>query len=66
MEFQLTSEALRANPPGTPVDPARLIDARRAGMSFEELHERAYAGEFTPPGARSHNVPDDQVVDPGD
>jgi catechol 2,3-dioxygenase-like lactoylglutathione lyase family enzyme len=62
MEFQRTSEALRANPPGTPVDPALLIEQRRNGVPLEELHERAYAGEFTPEGAPNHNIPDDQIV----
>jgi len=61
MEVQLTSQELRANPPGTPVDPARLIEARRAGMSLEELHRRAYAGEYTPEGGRS--VPRGHVVE---
>jgi catechol 2,3-dioxygenase len=64
MEFQLTSQELRANPPGTPVDPARLIEARRGGMELEELHRRAYAGEFTPEGGRKlprdHITPSDQ------
>jgi len=62
MEFIRTSEALRANPPGTPVDPALLLAQRRAGVSLEDLHERAYAGEFAPAGAPSHNIPKDQVV----
>jgi len=63
MEFQRTSEALRANPPGVPVDPAQLIEERRKGTSLEELHERAYAGEFTPAGAPNHNVPKDQILE---
>jgi catechol-2,3-dioxygenase len=62
MEVQLTSQELRANPPGTPVDPAQMLEARRAGMSLEELHQRAYAGEYTPPGAKSHNIKDDQIA----
>ena len=34
------------NPMGKNVDPAQLLEARRNGMSLEELHERAMRGEF--------------------
>jgi hypothetical protein len=30
------------------VDPDKMIVARKKGMSFVELHQRAYAGEFPP------------------
>ena len=61
MDFQLNSKALRKNPPGTPVDPAKLIEARNDGMSLEELHERAYAGEFRPEDpAEALNMPTDE------
>jgi len=33
---------------GTFVDPDKLVAARQTGMSFAELHRRAYAGEFPP------------------
>ena len=33
---------------GTFVDAEKLVAVRQAGMSFEELHRRAYAGEFPP------------------
>lgn len=33
---------------GTLVDAEKLVAARQAGMSFAELHRRAYAGEFPP------------------
>ena len=33
---------------GTFVDAEKLVAARQAGMSFAELHRRAYAGEFPP------------------
>ena|SRR2546423_7121269 len=63
LEFTLTSQEFRANPPGTPVDPAKLIEARKGGLTLEELHRRAYAGEFSPEdGASTHDVPEDQVV----
>jgi catechol 2,3-dioxygenase len=35
------------NPIGVPIDPARVVAARDQGASEEELHRRAYAGEFT-------------------
>jgi catechol 2,3-dioxygenase len=45
-----TSPEFVANPMGTYVDPKRMIEARAAGMSVDELHKRAYAGEFPPSG----------------
>jgi catechol 2,3-dioxygenase-like lactoylglutathione lyase family enzyme len=62
LQFQLTSQELRANPPGAPVDPAKLLEARRGGMSLDELRERSYAGEFPPENPIQHNIPADQVV----
>lgn len=47
-EWIRTSPQFAANPIGTPVDPAQMVAAREAGASFEELHRRAYAGEFEP------------------
>jgi catechol 2,3-dioxygenase len=41
-----TSPEFAADPIGTVCDPAALLDAHRDGMSHEELHRRAYAGEF--------------------
>ena len=29
-----------------PVDPEKMIEARKAGASVEEIHQRAYAGEW--------------------
>ncbi len=52
------TEHLRIAPPTrAPVDPDKLIEARKAGASPWELHERAVAGEFAParpytPGVR--------------
>jgi catechol 2,3-dioxygenase-like lactoylglutathione lyase family enzyme len=44
------SEHLRTSPPNppAPVDPDKMIAARKAGASPWELHERAVAGEFAP------------------
>jgi catechol 2,3-dioxygenase len=47
-EWMRTSPEFSANPIGAPCDPGALLDAHRAGMSFEELHRAAYAGEFPP------------------
>ena len=53
-----------ANPPGTPVDPGKLLEARRNGMSLDELRERSYAGEFRPAdGAAVHDFGKDQMDD---
>ncbi|HMF36157.1 MAG TPA: hypothetical protein VKF17_05935 [Isosphaeraceae bacterium] len=36
------------NPMGAYVDPDAMIAVRAAGASVEEVHRRAYAGEFPP------------------
>jgi catechol 2,3-dioxygenase len=45
-EWMRTSPQMAANPIGVSVDPERMIEARKAGASVEEIHERAYAGEW--------------------
>ena len=47
-EYARTSPDFHKNAMGTFVDPDKLVAARQAGMSFAELHRRAYAGEFPP------------------
>jgi catechol-2,3-dioxygenase len=47
-EFMRISPDFARNSLGTPVDADKLVGARLAGMSSEELHRRAYAGEFPP------------------
>jgi catechol 2,3-dioxygenase len=47
-EYARTSPDFHKNPMGTFVDADKLVAARQAGMSFAELHRRAYAGEFPP------------------
>ena len=44
------TEQLKALPPQVHlnVDPEKMIEARKAGASAWEVHERAVAGEFTP------------------
>jgi catechol 2,3-dioxygenase len=47
-EYMRTSPEFAANPMGAYVDPEKMIAARAAGMSVNELHQRPYAGEFPP------------------
>ncbi len=49
-EFMLSSPEFEADPIGIFLDPRMVVDARDAGATPEELHRRAYAGDFTPPG----------------
>jgi catechol-2,3-dioxygenase len=45
-EWMETSPQMAVNPIGVPVDPEKMIEARRARASAWEIHERAYAGEW--------------------
>jgi catechol 2,3-dioxygenase len=47
-EFMRNAPRMRTNPLGSPVDPAKMLAARRAGASVAEVHRRAAAGEFAP------------------
>lgn len=54
-QWMRESPEFAADPVGTFVDPASLVAARKAGATLDELHRRAYAGEFppsTPPDLR--------------
>jgi len=42
------------NPIGTFFDPEKLVEAREQGLSFQEIHRRARAGEYVP-----DHVPED-------
>ena len=46
--FMETSPEFAANPIGKFVDPAKMVEARKSGMSVEGLHARSYRGEFEP------------------
>ncbi len=52
-----TSEVFAKNPIGVFVNPAKMVEARDAGASADELHKRAYAGEFPPAGPVDPRVP---------
>jgi catechol 2,3-dioxygenase len=56
-EWMRTSPQFASNPIGMPIDPAQMVNARQAGASFAELHQRAYAGEFKPSGPLDLHVP---------
>ena len=56
-EWMRTSPQFAADPIGMPVDPQQMVEAWKAGASFEELHERAYRGEFKPSGPLDLHVP---------
>jgi catechol 2,3-dioxygenase len=47
-EWTRTSPDFAANPIGSFVDPDRMVAAWRAGADADELHQRAFAGEFAP------------------
>ncbi len=43
-----SSQDFAENPIGTWFDPEKLVEARGEGLSFEEIHQRARAGEYLP------------------
>ncbi len=47
---QWISSALEfaTNPIGTYFDPEKLVEARNQGLTFQEIHQRARAGEYLP------------------
>lgn len=47
-EFMQTSPEFAADPIGVNIDPDLVVAARDAGATAEDLHSRAYGGEFTP------------------
>ena len=53
----LHSPEFSANPIGVNMDPAAMAEARAAGATSEDLHQRAYAGEFTPDAPLDLRVP---------
>jgi catechol 2,3-dioxygenase len=46
--FIRTAPEFAEDPIGKHIDPDQLLAARRAGTEPDEIHRRAYAGEFTP------------------
>jgi catechol 2,3-dioxygenase len=56
-EYMRTTSEFAANPIGVSVDPDRMVAARHAGASSDELHRRAYAGEFDPNAPLDLRIP---------
>jgi len=42
------SEEFGENPIGVYFDPDKLVEARKAGLTFQEIHERCRDGEYEP------------------
>ncbi len=47
-QWMWASDEFGGNPIGEHFDPDMLVDARRRGLSFEEIHRRAREGEYLP------------------
>jgi catechol-2,3-dioxygenase len=56
-EWMRTAEEFAANPIGVWIDPDQLVEASRRGMKAEEIHRRAYAGEFSPAEPADMHMP---------
>jgi catechol 2,3-dioxygenase len=56
-EWMRTAAEFAANPIGELVDPDKLCDVSAGGMSAEEIHRRAYAGEYPPSGPVDLRLP---------
>jgi catechol 2,3-dioxygenase len=56
-EWIRTSEDFRADPIGQLVDPDLLVAASAAGLTAEEIHERAYAGGYAATGPVDLRLP---------
>jgi catechol 2,3-dioxygenase len=47
-DFVRSAPEFAANPIGTQIDPDQLVAARLAGLPADEIHRRAYAGDYSP------------------
>ena len=47
-QWMRTSSQFQANPIRVLVDPAQIAEQAEAGVAFEEIHQRALAGELSP------------------
>jgi catechol 2,3-dioxygenase len=56
-EWLRTAPEFVANPIGVYVDPGRLVEAFRGGMSAAEIHRRGYTGEFEPETPHDLHLP---------
>ncbi len=63
-QWMCTSPDFAADPIGRFVDPDQNVAVRKAGVSYTEIHRRAYAGEFPPSGPVDPRVPLDDPRSP--
>lgn len=47
-EWMWAAHEFAENPIGNYFDPDKVVEAAESGLSFGEIHEKAYAGEYTP------------------
>ena len=57
-EWMWASEEFGENPIGVFFDPERLVEARKQGLAFEEIHRRARAGEYEPAEVPAVHLPE--------
>jgi catechol 2,3-dioxygenase len=58
-EWMRNSPEFTANPIGVPFDPSAMLSEHRRGVAADELHRRAYAGDFDPGTPLDLRLPDD-------
>jgi catechol 2,3-dioxygenase len=56
-EFIRSAPEFAEEPIGKPVDPEAIAEALAAGMSLDEIHRRAYAGEMAPAEPADIRIP---------
>jgi catechol 2,3-dioxygenase len=56
-EFMLSSPQFAENPIGITIDPSLVVKARDEGATAQELHRRAYTGEFAPADSLDLRLP---------
>jgi catechol-2,3-dioxygenase len=59
-EFMRSAPEFKADPIGKSIDPDQMVAARAAGSSKEEIHCRAYSGEFDPGKPLDLRLPPDE------
>lgn len=56
-EWMRPSPQFAADPIGIPIYPTQIVETRKAGASFADIHRRAYASEFQPASLLGLRVP---------
>lgn len=57
-EFMWASQEFADDQIGPQFDPEKLVEARRSGLTPDEVQKRAYAGEYVPATENEVNLPD--------